>query len=238
MFGYDYSAPAAYLRDYLEVLAPALAGEPVDHHGARVTGVGQLTLPKAPAPWIITAALGPRMLDLAGKLTDGTATAWAGPKAVEQQIVPRITKAAESAARPAPEIIVGLLVSVAGDADAVRRQIESAFSLAADMPAYRAMVDLEGVSRVTNGASLGRNPSGRRALWLGPADRTHRLSDRLTILCVGLHNSAAPRRGLGISSRCGAVTGPIISQRMAWSRSAPGGTNLRSRRWVMVIAEA
>lgn len=150
MFGYDYSAPAAYLREYLEVLTPALAGEPVDHHGARLTAVGQLTLPKAPAPRIITAALGPRMLDLAGQLTDGTLTVWAGPKAVEQQIIPRITKAAESAARPAPEVIVGLPVSVTHDPDAMRRQIVSTFSLADDLPAYRAMVDLEGVASVAD----------------------------------------------------------------------------------------
>ena len=103
IFGYDYSAPAAYLREYLEVLGPALVGDPVDHHGPRITAVGQLALPKAPPPPIIAAALGPRMLDLAGELTDGTVTAWTGPKAVERQIVPRITKAAEKAGRSAPQ---------------------------------------------------------------------------------------------------------------------------------------
>jgi alkanesulfonate monooxygenase SsuD/methylene tetrahydromethanopterin reductase-like flavin-dependent oxidoreductase (luciferase family) len=70
VFGYDYSAPAAFLREYLQVLDPALAGEPVDHHGPRITAVGQLDLPKAPKPSVVTAALGPRMLKLAGELTD------------------------------------------------------------------------------------------------------------------------------------------------------------------------
>jgi F420-dependent oxidoreductase-like protein len=149
MFGYDYSAPAAYLREYLEVLGPALAGEPVDHHGARITAVGQLNLPKAPTPPIITAALGPRMLDLAGELTDGTVTAWTGPKAIEQQIIPRITKAATSAGRNAPQVIVGLPVSVTSDVDGARRQLDSAFS-PGDLPAYRAMLDIEGVDSVAD----------------------------------------------------------------------------------------
>jgi F420-dependent oxidoreductase-like protein len=145
IFGYDYSAPAAYLREYLEVLGPALAGDPVDHHGPRITAVGQLNLPKAPTPPIIAAALGPRMLDLAGELTDGTVTAWAGPKAVERQIVPRITKAAEAAGRAAPQVIVGLPVSVTSDVGTARRQLAETFSLAGQAPAYRAMLDLDGV---------------------------------------------------------------------------------------------
>jgi F420-dependent oxidoreductase-like protein len=145
IFGFDYSAPAAYLREYLEVLGPALAGQPVDHHGPRITAVGQLTLPKAPTPPVLAAALGPRMLRLAGELTDGTITAWTGPKAVEQQIVPGITKAAEAAGRPAPQVIVGLPVSVTNDVDATRRQLNETFSVAGEAPAYRAVLDLDGV---------------------------------------------------------------------------------------------
>lgn len=149
MFGYDYSAPAAYLREYLEVLLPALAGEPVEHHGRRFAAVGQLNLPKAPSPPVIAAALGPRMLDLAGELSDGTLTAWTGPKAIEQQIIPRITKAAAAAGRSTPQVIVGLPVSVTTDVEGVRNQLAGAFS-PGDLPAYRAMMELEGVDSVAD----------------------------------------------------------------------------------------
>jgi alkanesulfonate monooxygenase SsuD/methylene tetrahydromethanopterin reductase-like flavin-dependent oxidoreductase (luciferase family) len=128
MVGYGYSAPAAYLREYLEVLGPARAGEPVDYHGARFTAVGQLNLPNAPAPPIIATALGPRMLDLAGELTDGTLTAWTGPKAVERQIIPRITKAATAAGRTTAQVIVGLPVSVTTDIEGARNQLAATFS--------------------------------------------------------------------------------------------------------------
>jgi F420-dependent oxidoreductase-like protein len=149
MLGYSYDAPAAYLREYLEVLNSALAGQPVDHHGPRITAVGQLDLPKAAPPSVIAAALGPRMLRVAGELTDGTVTAWTGPKVVEQQIIPGITAAAESAGRPAPQVIVGLPVSVTNDVEAARAEIASAHS-PGDLPAYRAVLDLEGVDSVTD----------------------------------------------------------------------------------------
>jgi F420-dependent oxidoreductase-like protein len=151
MLGYDYSAPAAFLREYLQVLGPSLAGEPVDHHGPRITAVGQLTVPKAPTPPVIAAALGPRMLDLAGELTDGTVTTWTGPKTVERQIVPRISRAAAAAGRPAPQIIVGLPVSVTSDVAAARNQIAATFShQPGDMPAYRAMMELEGIDNIAD----------------------------------------------------------------------------------------
>lgn len=142
IFGYDFSAPAAYLREYLQVLLPALDGEPVDHHGPRITAVGQFDLPTASPP-VITAALGPRMLRIAGELTDGTITTWAGPKAVEGHIIPTITAAADDAGRPAPQVIVGLPVSVTSDVAGTRERIAQDFAMAAETPAYRAMLDLD-----------------------------------------------------------------------------------------------
>ncbi len=149
MFGYPYQAPAAYLREYLEVLGPALRGEPVDHHGSRITAVGQLALPGAPTPPIMAAALGPLMLDVAGELTAGTLTTWTGLKTIEGHIVPRITAAAERFGRPAPEVVVGLPVSITDDVAAARAQIAAMFD-PGSLPAYRAMLDREGVDNVAD----------------------------------------------------------------------------------------
>lgn len=155
--GYSYDKPVAFLREYLEVLTPALAGEAVDHHGARLTAVGQVTLAGLPAsaPRVVTAALGPMMLDLAGELTDGTVTSWAGPKTVERDVIPRIAKAAAAAGRPAPQVIVGLPVTVTSDADAARELIATTFELAQGAPAYRAVLDREGVDGVADVSIVG-----------------------------------------------------------------------------------
>ncbi|WP_185976152.1 TIGR03564 family F420-dependent LLM class oxidoreductase [Mycolicibacterium sp. 018/SC-01/001] len=145
VFGYDFSAPAAFLREYLEVMIPAVAGKPVEHHGARITAVGQLPPSHAAPPPILVAALGPRMLRIAGELADGTITTWTGPTALEEHIVPAITKAAESAGRPAPRVVAGLPVSITADPDGTRERLEQMFGSAADMPSYRAVLDREGV---------------------------------------------------------------------------------------------
>jgi alkanesulfonate monooxygenase SsuD/methylene tetrahydromethanopterin reductase-like flavin-dependent oxidoreductase (luciferase family) len=91
------------------------------------------------------------MLELAGELTDGTITTWTGPKTVEQQIIPRISRAAAAAGRPAPQVIVGLPVSVTTDVEAARNHLAATFShQPADMPAYRAMMDLEGIDDIAD----------------------------------------------------------------------------------------
>jgi F420-dependent oxidoreductase-like protein len=154
MLGHSYDKPAAFLREYLEVLAPALAGQPVEHRGLRLTAVGQVDLP-APAPALITAALGPRMLDVAGELTEGTIATWTGPKALECQIIPRISRAAAAAGRPAPQIIVGVPVVITNDAEAARAEILATMSQAGDMPAYRSILDIEGVDTIADVCLIG-----------------------------------------------------------------------------------
>jgi F420-dependent oxidoreductase-like protein len=155
--GYKYEKPAAFLREYLEVLIPALTGEAVDHHGPQLTAVGQVSLPGMPARRlpVVAAALGPLMLDLAGQLTDGTVTSWAGPRTIERDIVPRITKAAAAAGRPAPQIIAGLPVIVTSDVDAARDLIATTFAISQEAPAYRAVLDREGVDGVADVSIIG-----------------------------------------------------------------------------------
>lgn len=146
--GYSYERPAAFLREYLEVLVPALAGEPVEHHGPRITTTGQVTLQGAPAPPVVTAALGPHMLDVAGELTDGTITSWAGPIALEQFIIPRLNRAAARAGRPTPQVIAGLPVVLTHDPEPARAALAAAFEIAGQAPAYRAVLDKEGADGI------------------------------------------------------------------------------------------
>jgi F420-dependent oxidoreductase-like protein len=144
--GYRQDRPATHLAEYLDALLPALAGEPVDVHGRFVTATGQLETAGAPAPAVVLAALGPRMLHIAGSRTDGTVTSWVGPRTLGEHIVPRLTDAAREAGRPAPRVIAGLPVVVTHDPDTVRARIDEEFAAAGQMPAYRAVLDREGVA--------------------------------------------------------------------------------------------
>jgi F420-dependent oxidoreductase-like protein len=146
--GHPFARPAQYMREFLEILVPAMAGEPVDYHGSQLTAVGQVELAGASAPRVVIAALGPRMLDLAAELTNGTVTTWTGPRTLEEHVVPRITARAADLGRPAPEVIATLPVVVTHDVDGVRQSLSEDFSYTAEMPSYRGVLDREGVDGV------------------------------------------------------------------------------------------
>src|SRR5262249_37928184 len=61
------------------------------------------------------AALGPVMLRLAGEQASGTILWLADARAIAEHVVPRITKAATEAGRPAPRIIAGVPIVVCAD---------------------------------------------------------------------------------------------------------------------------
>ena len=111
MLGLPYEKPAAYTRDYLEVLRTALNGPgPVDVENETFLVHNPLDLgPVSPMP-VLVAALGPVMLKLAGAHADGTVLWMADERAVADHVVPRITSAAEEAGRPAPRIVAGIPV--------------------------------------------------------------------------------------------------------------------------------
>ncbi|WP_040700330.1 LLM class F420-dependent oxidoreductase [Nocardia vinacea] len=111
MLGLPYTKPAAYTRDYLDVLNAGLRGPgQVDIENDTFTVHNPLDLgPVAPVP-VLIAALGPVMLRIAGEQADGTILWMADERAVADHVVPKITKAAADAGRPAPRIIAGLPV--------------------------------------------------------------------------------------------------------------------------------
>jgi F420-dependent oxidoreductase-like protein len=155
MFGLSMDRPAKYMREYVEALGPLLAGEPTNYEGERLTARGQIEITGAETPELILAALGPLMLKIAGELTAGTTTSWAGPEVIEDFIRPTIDRAATAAGRPQPEVIAAACVAVTDDADATRDWIRARFGAAGDMPAYRAVLDRGGKAGPEDTAVLG-----------------------------------------------------------------------------------
>ncbi|GAA3205045.1 LLM class F420-dependent oxidoreductase [Actinocorallia longicatena] len=111
MLGLPYDKPAAYTRDYLEVLDAAFAGTgSADVENDTFTVHNPLGIaPVAPLP-VLVAALGPVMLRIAGERADGTVLWMADERNIAEHIAPRITKAADDAGRPAPRIVAGVPV--------------------------------------------------------------------------------------------------------------------------------
>ena len=157
VFGQPFDRPATYMAEYLELLMPVLRGEVAGFAGELLKGstFAPLEIPGATAPPVLVAALGPRMLSIAGQMADGTATWMTGPATVADHIVPGIHAAAEAAGRPAPRIAVGLPICVTADVEGARAQAAETFAIYGTLPSYRAMLDREGAAGPADVAIVG-----------------------------------------------------------------------------------
>jgi F420-dependent oxidoreductase-like protein len=144
MLGLPYERPAAFTRDYLEVLAAAFKGPgPVDVENETFTVHNPLDLGAvAPLP-VLVAALGPVMLTLAGERADGTVLWMADERAVGEHVTPRITKAADNAGRPAPRIVAGIPVCLCApsEVDAARERANRILGEAEVSPNYQRLLE-------------------------------------------------------------------------------------------------
>jgi alkanesulfonate monooxygenase SsuD/methylene tetrahydromethanopterin reductase-like flavin-dependent oxidoreductase (luciferase family) len=124
-----------------------VAGRHVNTHVA-------ITMP-TPAPSLVVAALGPKMLELAGRLSDGTVTWMTGPKTLQAHIIPAISKAAQCAGRGVPRVIAGLPVCVTSDVTAARDAVRPRIQASGQMPSYQRQLALEGLDDVAELAIVG-----------------------------------------------------------------------------------
>ena len=137
--GLPYDRPVGEVRDHLDVLSAAFAGPgavDVENRTFRVHSPVDVTDTRPPA--VLLAALGPTMLRLAGERADGTILWMADERAIGDHVVPRITKAAEAAGRPAPRVVAGVPVAVCApdEVDAARRQASELLGHAHFSPNY------------------------------------------------------------------------------------------------------
>ena len=156
MWGLSYERPAVHMREYLSVLLPLIREGRTSFSGEffRVNATVQVPVPKPPA--VLIAALAPVMLRMAGQMTDGTITWMVGPKALENHIVPRITKAAKEAGRPAPRVVVGLPIAVTDDPEGATERAARSFQVYGTLPNYKRVLDIEGVGGPADVAIVGK----------------------------------------------------------------------------------
>jgi 5,10-methylenetetrahydromethanopterin reductase len=95
------------------------------------------------------------MLELAGRVGDGTITWMTGPATLDDHIVPTINAAAGDAGKPAPRVVVGLPVCVTDDVAGARERAAKVFSIYGTLPSYRAMLDREGAADPSDVAVVG-----------------------------------------------------------------------------------
>ena len=155
MFGLSFDKPLRHMREYLAVLMPLLTDGKADVDGETISTHAAIDVVGLTPPSVLIAALGPKMLELAGRVTDGTVTWMTGPATLSSHIVPIITAAAESAGRPAPRVVASLPICVTNDVDTARDRAAKDFQVYGFLPSYRAMLDREGAAGPADVALVG-----------------------------------------------------------------------------------
>ena len=166
MLGIPYEKPATLVGDYLDVFDAMFAGpNPVDVENDRFRIHNPLDVTDLPVP-VLLAALGPVMLRLAGERADGTVLWMADERAIADHVVPRITKAAESAGRPAPRVVAGVAVCLcaADEVDAARERANGALGHAEYSPNYERLLEQGDSDDVADMSALGTEADIERRL--------------------------------------------------------------------------
>jgi F420-dependent oxidoreductase-like protein len=169
-FGIPTNHAAQRLREYLTVLAAVRDTGTVEFRGTHLTAVDPQVMPVAlpsAAPYpLYVAAMGPQTLQVTGELADGTLP-YAGPRTLEEFIVPTIGKAAADAGRPAPRVfgLVSVAVTDGDDATAAARAVAvETMAMYDQVPSYQRINAREGVASVVDLALIGNAEHVARGL--------------------------------------------------------------------------
>ncbi len=138
--------PYSHLVEYLDALLPLLAEQKVSTSGEFVTHHTDINVP-GPAPEVMLAALGPRMLKLAAERTAGTITWMTGPTTIAEYVRPTIG--------PRPEVVAAVPVWITDDIERARERSNTELAIYGQLPSYRAMLDREGMETVADMVLIG-----------------------------------------------------------------------------------
>jgi len=168
--------PVAVVEEYARVVRNALAGEPVESALFGINGFRLgLSFGDRPSPEMWLAALGARMVSLAGRLADGVLLNWCVPERVATARR-TLAEAAERAGRDPAAVTVAVYArgSLGGDEDAAMESLRAMTGLYASFPAYERQFAAMGFADEAAAAAAGHR-SGR------PADVPDALVRALTV---------------------------------------------------------
>jgi alkanesulfonate monooxygenase SsuD/methylene tetrahydromethanopterin reductase-like flavin-dependent oxidoreductase (luciferase family) len=123
-YGLARMSPLELVRDYLQTLRPMLRGERVSYDGVTLRLADAGLSFEAPGVPVYMSATGPRMLELAGELSDGVCLNWCTSDEIARSRA-TVEAAAARARRPehAVQLVQSIRVSLDADQDVARRRL-------------------------------------------------------------------------------------------------------------------
>lgn len=196
-FGIPYSGIVDVCAETLDALQGLFSEARTAHVEGKTLTARVTTSMPTPAPSLMLAALGPRMVALAGAHTDGSITWMTGPRELSH-LVEGLRTAAAAAGRPAPRVVVGIPVCLTDDVPGTRAALTPQMEGVARMPSYARQVANEGVDHPVDVVVMGDEAA------LG-ARLEHLAAVGMTELCAHVVGSPAQqadtRQFLGALSR-------------------------------------
>lgn len=198
-FGPGWERPIRRLRECLTVFRQAFAGEQVDFKGEVITA--QPTMPTAVAGGsgvpVVVAAVGPQALRVVGELADTAMPFLAGPRALEQHIIPDVAKGAAAAGKPMPRIIAAVPAVVTDEVETVRDIANQGFWYYPELPSYQRLFAAEGVTHPAEVCLIGDEDevaAGIRRYFDAGADA-------VVLSQSGIHSTAEQLRTWALAGR-------------------------------------
>src|SRR3954454_4519399 len=165
VLGMSYDKTGQNTDEYVRILTGVLRGDDVDLDGEEWSAhtQGRAVPPAHPVP-VLVAALGPRLLRIAGTYADGVVLWMAPPRAVETHVLPKLAAAAQEAGRPTPRVVSGLPIAVHDDEAEARAAVTANSVMYAGMPNYQRILDIGGADDVASAAIVGDEASVTKQL--------------------------------------------------------------------------
>ncbi len=145
MHGLDYSSQIGHLREYLTVLDGLLGEGEASFAGDHYRVEAAINVPGTSRVPVIVGALAPGMCRLGGELADGVTTWLAGPKSLEEVVLPAASEGAEAAGKPSPRVLAGIPVAVDADRDRAGAAANRTFGMYGNLVNYQRLFAREGV---------------------------------------------------------------------------------------------
>lgn len=143
--GVPYDRPMQRARESITVLRDILDGERTDFDGEQIRTRGfKLRVPPPQRPKILLAALGPKMLELAGEIADGVWMNFIPAPALKQAIAAVRTGAERAGRDTLPEILLGVPCAVTDDDDTARAEMRYALGFYMTAPPYQRALEWYG----------------------------------------------------------------------------------------------
>lgn len=147
--GADWRKPLTAARETVEILRELFGGGQSDYQGEvmRSRRFALELTPRPPAPRLYLAAMGPKMLGLAGRHADGVLLNWSSPQAVREAVAAVRKGATESQTRPTAagiDVAGYVRVAVSEDREAARLALAREVANYCALPAYAAHLERQG----------------------------------------------------------------------------------------------